>query len=254
MNHFEKFESYIPVDLLSVQSFVIATLVVFLFVTLRYFLFVLMFYYPFWLKKSVQSSFLSLHDQKVKDKQISFEIKYSILASFIFAVSGYLMGVFWQFGWSQIYLPFDQYGYWYLPVSFFIYSLVHEFYFYWTHVWMHQPRIYKYVHAIHHHSVKTSPWASFSFHPLECLIHALFLPLLVLVVPIHPTVLILYLTFMTLTAISNHLGVELLKSKFLKRHFISGTHHALHHKRFRYNFGLYYTFLDRWMGTELEDF
>ena len=106
------------------------------------------------------------------------------------------------------------------------------------------------MHAVHHFSSKTSPWASFSFHPYEALVHATFLPVLVCFVPIHPTVILFYLTFMTLTAISNHLGVELLKPKILQSIFISGTHHAFHHKDYRSNFGLYYRFMDQWMGSD----
>ncbi|NQZ17779.1 MAG: sterol desaturase family protein, partial [Bdellovibrionales bacterium] len=74
-----------------------------------------------------------------------------------------------------------------------------------------------------------------------------------LFIPIHPVVIISYLTFMTLTAISNHLGVELFKWPLLQRHFISGTHHALHHKRFNGNYGLYYCFMDRLGKTEIQE-
>jgi sterol desaturase/sphingolipid hydroxylase (fatty acid hydroxylase superfamily) len=32
--------------------------------------------------------------------------------------------------------------------------------------------------------------------------------------------------------------------------FIGATHHALHHKQFRYNYGLYFTFWDKTSKTE----
>ena len=155
-------------------------------------------------------------------------------------------------GLSQIYLSFDEYGLWYLPVSFVLYSLVHEAYFYFTHIWMHQPKYYRTVHLVHHLSVKTSPWASFSFHPWEASVHAAFLPVMVLWLPVHPTVLISYLTFMTLTAISNHLGVEVIPFKLIKDQFISGEHHGIHHKKANCNFGLYYTFIGKLFGTDSE--
>ena len=84
------------------------------------------------------------------------------------------------------------------------------------------------------------------------------LPILILIVPIHPTVFIFHLTFMTITAVSNHLGFELLpkSSRFLgfPKYFISATHHAQHHKYFNYNYGLYFSFWDRIMGTNHEKF
>lgn len=248
MNHFEKMESYIPIELFSLNGFILANLVISFFVILRYFGLVYLFYAPFWHKNSKRER---LHDQKTKPGQIGFEIKWSMISSLIFSFSGYVMGLLWQKGYTQLYLPFDEYGLWYLPVSFVVYSLIHEVYFYYTHLWMHRPKLYKRVHAVHHFSVHTSPWASFSFHPYEALVHAAFLPILVCIIPIHPVVVIAYLTFMTLTAISNHLGVEIIGSTFLKKHFISGAHHSIHHLRFHGNYGLYYCFMDRLGKTEI---
>ena len=250
LSHFEKMESYIPIDLLSLKGFAIANLVMLGFIIMRYFVMVFPFYFLFWKKRIAKSRVSYLHDQMVKNDQINSEIKWSLSSSFIFAFSGYLIGVAWQQGWSQIYLQFDEYPLWYLLLSFILYSLVHEIYFYWTHVWMHIPKIYRRIHSIHHYSVKTSPWASFSFHPYEAVVHAIFLPIFVCVIPIHPVVILLYLTFMTVTAISNHLGVELLFPKILRKYFISGTHHAVHHEKFRFNYGLYYCFMDQLMGTQ----
>jgi Delta7-sterol 5-desaturase len=36
----------------------------------------------------------------------------------------------------------------------------------------------------------------------------------------------------------------------LGRWLIGATHHSLHHKQFRYNYGLYFTFWDKWKRTE----
>src|SRR5215203_5438728 len=52
----------------------------------------------------------------------------------------------------------------------------------------------------------------------------------------------------------NHLDIEIYPKKFHK-HFagkwlIGATHHSLHHKQFKYNFGLYFTFWDKWKKTE----
>ena len=246
LEHFQLMESYIPegLDLLSLKGFVLANAVVFSFIIVRYILMVAPFYYHY--KNQIQT-------RKLKPDQIRFEIKYSVLSTIFFGLSAYVMGVCWQQGWTQIYLRYTHYPLWYLPLSFLVYSFLHEIYFYWTHLWMHRPSVYKKVHHVHHYSVNTTPWASFSFHPYECLIHAAFLPLMVLVIPIHPVVLISYLVFMTLTAISNHLGVELIAFKSVRRHFISGQHHALHHLRFNGNYGLYYCFMDRFMKTELPE-
>lgn len=247
-HHFEKIESYLPVQLWGLSEFLMAMTVILIFILIRYFSLVYLAYYFFWTKKNLPSS--ALHDQNIKSGQIAYEIKWSLISSIIFAFSGYLIGLLWQNGYTKIYLSYSEYGFWYLPLSLIIYSLVHEVYFYFTHVLMHVPSIYTRIHSVHHFSRKTSPWASFSFHPGEAIIQAAFIPLIVCLIPIHPTMLITYLLIMTVTAISNHLGTELISSKKLNRWFISGTHHSTHHEKYNFNFGLYYCFMDQLFKTD----
>ncbi|MGV3657157.1 MAG: sterol desaturase family protein, partial [Chitinophagaceae bacterium] len=94
----------------------------------------------------------------------------------------------------------------------------------------------------------------FSFHPLEGLLQAIFLPLLLLLLPMHLYVVIIQLTIMTFSSVINHLDVEVYPKNFHKNLFgkwlIGATHHSLHHKQFKYNYGLYFTFWDKWKKTE----
>lgn len=248
INHLETLNAYIPVDILSIEGAAKSFLVLCLFIIGRYFLIVgSVFLYLYKTNHKKQK----LHDLKISKEQYEHEIRWSLISTFIFAGSGVLMGILWQSDLTQIYLRFDQYPIWYLPISFILYSLTHEFYFYFTHIWMHQPRWYKAVHHVHHLSHKVSPWASFSFHPWECLVHAAFFPIMILFLPIHPVVIITYFSFMTLTAVSNHSGVEIFKSSTIKKYFISGEHHYLHHHLYQGNYGLFYTFIDKLFKTEI---
>lgn len=252
MEHFEQMSSYLPVNALTLSGFMAIVFVSLFFIVVRYFGLTYLFYKLTW-GRIVKGQLPPLHQRKMKQQQMGFEIKWSLISSGVFALSAYLLAVSWQLGWTQIYLPLNQWGWAYLPVSFLILSLIHEVYFYWTHVIMHRPTIYRAAHATHHHSIQVSPWASFCFHPYEAIVHALFLPLVVFILPLHPVVIIAYLTFMTVTAISNHLGFELLKWSIVQKHFISGTHHSVHHQKFNYNYGLYFTFMDRLFGTEYKE-
>lgn len=245
--HYQKFESYIPIDLSRFENQLIAFLIIYGFIILRYLLMVFPIYVYFWLKQ--KSSVWRLH-QGFSQKQIYIEIKYSFIASSIFASAGVLLGWLWQNSYTQIYVEFEKFGYIYLVFSFLLLSLIHEFYFYFTHRWMHHKSVFKHVHFVHHLSKNTSPWASFSFHPLEALILSLFLPIACLIMPLHPLVVIAYMIFMTLTAISNHLGVEVWKNSKILKYFISGTHHSIHHNNFNFNFGLYYCFIDKLFKTD----
>ncbi len=257
MEHFEKFKSYIPFDLLQPMNFIIATVVLILIIIFRYFLLAGAFWLGFYKSKLQSIKKRQIYDFLPDSSQQLYEIKWSMYTSIVFGLSGVVMGLMWQNNLTQIYLKFNQFGYWYLPVSFILTSLVHELYFYWTHRWLHQPKIFKLFHKVHHHSVTPSPWASFSFHPVEGVIQALALPLIVLVVPLHPLVVLIYLTAMTISAVSNHLGFEILpqnSEKFLAKWFVSGVHHTQHHRYYRYNFSLFYPFLDVLFKTEHPQF
>lgn len=251
MNHFEKFESYIPIPLMQWNGFILAMFILSGFIVFRYFLMVFSMKGLFAILLHRQKAH-SLHDGRLKAGQVSREIYWSLVSTAIFAFSGWLLGVLWETHHSQIYLRFDTYGWCYLLVSPLILALVHEVYFYWTHRTMHHPLIYKYVHKVHHESDKVTPWASFSFHPIECVVHSAFLPLMVLWLPLHPTVIIFYLSLMTVSAIVNHSGLSL-RIGLYHRYFVGGEHHQKHHRFYNGNYGLYFTFSDILFGTDLEE-
>ncbi|MBC7742017.1 MAG: sterol desaturase family protein [Bdellovibrionaceae bacterium] len=257
MEHFEKYESYIPFDLTNPRNFIIASLVLLAIVIFRYLLVAGLFWLAFYKNSSPAIKNRQIYATLPSRKNQLYEIKWSMYTSILFAVSGVLMGVMWQLGLTQLYLKFDQFGYWYLPVSLLVISIVHDFYFYWTHRWLHTPKIFKLFHSVHHNSITPSPWASFSFHPVEGLVQALALPVIILFIPAHPLALLIYLTFMTLSAVTNHLGFEILprgSEQRLGKWIISGVHHGQHHRYYRYNFGLFYTFFDHLYSTEHPNF
>lgn len=191
-------------------------------------------------------------------RQVLKELGWSALTSAIFAVAGTAMLVLWDRGYTRVYVDPREYPLWVMPLSLLAIMFVHETYYYWLHRWMHIPKVYRRIHKVHHDSVRTSSWTSFSFHPVESVLQAIVIPALVFVIPTHVFVLLTLLLIMTVSAIINHAAVEVYPRSFrrnpLLRWIIGSAHHDLHHKQFRYNFGLYFTFWDRWMKTESPDF
>jgi sterol desaturase/sphingolipid hydroxylase (fatty acid hydroxylase superfamily) len=173
-----------------------------------------------------------------------------MISSLIFAFAGAALLVLWQKGYTKIYDDIHAYPVWWLPLSLICSLLIHETYYYWLHRWMHHPKIFSQVHKLHHQSNITSPWTAFSFHPVEALFQAIFLPLLLLLFPMHLYVVIIQLTIMSISSVVNHLDIEIYPRKFIGKWLIGATHHSLHHKTFRYNFGLYFTFWDHLGKTE----
>ena len=191
-------------------------------------------------------------------KQAKTEVFRSAMTSLVFALSGVVMIILWQEEVTLLYYDWSDYPAWYHPLSFLAALFLHETYYYWLHRWMHWPKVYRIVHKWHHDSIVTSSLTSFSFHPFEALIQAAFIPLLLLVLPLHLYLLFALLLIMTLSGTINHAGVEIYPQgsaqRGMSRWIIGATHHDQHHKYFRANFGLYFTFWDRWMGTERKDF
>jgi len=234
--------------------FFIVTLVVFAVVIGRYVLIAGIFYGVFhlWYPKKWQQR--KINNRAYKKDQFRKEVFWSTITALIFAVSGAATLLLWQKGYTKVYFNAHDHPLWWLPLSLIIAMIVHETYYYWLHRWMHHPKVFKIVHKVHHDSNITSPWTAFSFHPIEGFFQAIFLPLLLMVLPMHLYVLIVQLTIMTFSSVINHLDIELYPKNFHKhflgRWLIGATHHSLHHKQFRYNYGLYFTFWDKWKRTE----
>jgi lathosterol oxidase len=245
-------------DFSNAGIFLIITLLMFLIVAGRYFLIAGLFHIWFNKLKKDKWTKRSLSKKTIDKKQFYTEVKWSLLTSVIFAVAGSLTACLWQKGYTRLYINCNEYPLWYLPVSLLISMLVHETYYYWLHRWMHRPKVFRLLHKVHHDSNTTSAWTAFSFHPLEGLLQAVILPLTVIILPMNVYVLLFQLTIMTFSSVINHLEIETYPANFY-RHFlgkwiIGATHHSLHHKQFKYNFGLYFTFWDKWKNTESHKF
>ena len=221
---------------------------------LRYLVFAGGAYLFVWVLGRKALSGKKLAHQRPPRGQISREVGWSLLTSAIFAVAGKLIFVVWGKGLTLIYMDIGRYGVAYFFSSVLLLMCLHDTYFYWTHRWMHTRLLFRWFHRVHHESESPTPFAAFSFHPLEAVVEAAILPILVFVVPTHPMALLLFLFLMTALSVINHLGYELYPgivfSGWPGKAWLSTSHHNMHHRRFGYNFGLYFTTWDKWMGTE----
>lgn len=136
--------------------------------------------------------------------------------------------------------------------------IAHDAYFYWTHRLMHRRRLFRFFHLGHHRSLRPTPLAAYAFAWPEAIVQALFLPLMAYLMPVHETALFVFLTFMVVRNVVGHAGVELYPRWFglspLTSWITTTTHHDLHHERSGANYGLYFRWWDRWMGTEHPDY
>ena len=189
------------------------------------------------------------------DPQIRRELWWSLLSAGIYGAPAGIVAWGWQHhGWTRVYTSVSDYPLWYLPVSVLLYLLAHDTWFYWTHRWMHGPKMFKVAHAVHHASRPPTAWAAMSFHPWEALTGAIVIPALVFAIPIHVGALGVVLTVMTVMGVTNHMGWELFPKGIvngpLGNWLITASHHQRHHAEYRCNYGLYFRHWDYVCGTD----
>jgi Delta7-sterol 5-desaturase len=238
-----------------IRDVVSTTLILTLAIAARYLLVVWAVYALVWGRKDGRVAGKRLNRDRPKAATIRHELKLSLLSSWIYALPAALVFELWRRGGTLVYMNVDRYGVAWLFVSGALYLVIQDTYYYWLHRMMHHRAVFRYVHAGHHRSRQPTPFASFSFDWAEAALAAWLMPALTFVIPIHPAVILVLLTVMTIAAVLNHAGSELLPAWLVEGPIggwlISATHHSVHHTHYGANFGLYFRFWDRAMGTDM---
>ena len=138
------------------------------------------------------------------------------------------------------------------PVWFFAMFLIvvvwNSGHFYFVHRWMHYPKIYPIVHALHHRNINVGPWSGISMHPLE---HLPYFSTIAIhfVLASHPIHVIFHMLIQGLSPAPSHSGYEGVW-RGDRRLLVTGDFfHQLHHRFFECNYGTYIMPWDRWFGS-----
>ena len=178
----------------------------------------------------------------------------SMLTVLIFSANGALIFAGAKAGVLRLYTDMAERGLLYAALSLIALVLAHDAWFYWTHRLLHQRWMFRWSHRTHHRSVAPTPWAAYSFAPAEAVIQSVFLTSILLVLPLHPLVIFVFLVHMIVRNVLGHAGVDLIPRAWLAgwwgRWLTTTLHHDLHHSQGRHNYGLYFTWWDRIGGTE----
>jgi len=224
-----------------------------LLMALRYFLFTGLAFSIFYV--IFKRKFISVKIQKIfpKRKDYQREIGYSFFTMFIFSLYAILVFKSPLRNFTLIYNDLRDYSVLYFFLSIPLALIIHDTYFYWMHRLMHHRKLFKYFHLVHHKSTNPSPWASYSFHPLEALAEGAIILIVVFIIPMNPIAIGLFLILMLIYNVYGHLGFEIFPNWLLKtklgKWFNTSTNHNMHHKYFKDNYGLYFRFWDELMKT-----
>lgn len=209
--------------------------------------------YLFFKSSPEKQGIFKIQDRKFQKGILRKEIRYSVLSTFVFVTVGVITHELYLRGYTGIYNEIRVYGFPYLLLSFPLAIVLHDFYFYWTHRLLHLPFFFRFVHKRHHLSHQPTCFSALSFHPVEALIQAAIVPIIVLLIPIHQLVLYVFIFYGVFVNILGHSGYEFFPLKF-KKHpagAISNTpvFHDIHHRFVNSNYGLYLNLWDKIMGT-----
>lgn len=202
--------------------------------------------------KKIQSKF-------PKNADYRREIGYSVFSILLFAIVPVAL-VF-----NPVVRPYtqlmdkpDEFGWAYFWLAFWLMFFMHDAYFYWTHRLMHEPKLFKYFHLVHHKSTNPSPWAAYAFHPLESVVEVGIYAILIFSIPLYKIHIFFFFLFQIVYNVYGHLGYELYPKGFNKtrigRWVNTAVAHNMHHHYFSGNYGLYTLIWDRWMGTLRADY
>jgi len=227
--------------------------VLFLVIFLRYVVLASIAFVIFYLILKKKTSLRKIQPGFPSGKDYLREIFYSLLTALIFAVIGFIVFVTPLSAYTHTYWDIHKYGIPYFILSIVLMILVHDAYFYWTHRLMHIGPVFRIVHRVHHLSTNPSPWAAMAFHPLESVIEGSVIVVIAFLLPAHPLAIGIFLLFMMAYNVYGHLGFELYPKGFSKsrvgKWVNTAVSHNQHHQNFKGNYGLYFLWWDRWMGT-----
>ena len=159
---------------------------------------------------------------------------------------------------TTFYRDIAHYGWAYFFFAFVLMIFVHDTYFYWMHRLIHHPKLFRAFHLVHHRSTNPSPWAAYAFHPLEAILESMIFVIFLFAIPVTGWHLFAFFVVSLVYNVYGHLGFELYPKGF-NRHWLgrwvnTSVSHNMHHHYFKGNYGLYFLFWDRMMGTLRKDY
>jgi sterol desaturase/sphingolipid hydroxylase (fatty acid hydroxylase superfamily) len=191
-------------------------------------------------------------------RQLRTEFVYSARSTAVFATLSLGPALALQAGWINGDHLARSLGWGWFWASLVLMIVAHDAYFYWVHRLAHRRGLFAWVHRRHHLSHNPSPFTAYSFDLAEAVLMGSFVPLWILLVPTQWVVVDLFVLHQIVRNTLLHAGIELMPATPDGRPrfdwLTTTTHHDLHHGRMGWNFGLYFTWWDRWMGTEHPDY
>ncbi|HEY8616178.1 sterol desaturase family protein [Phenylobacterium sp.] len=187
-------------------------------------------------------------------RQMATELFFSLRSMAIFATVGVLMAFMYRAGAYPLTHVADGWGPAWFAMSLVAGIVGLDAWFYWSHRVMHHPRWFRRFHRRHHRSHNPSPFTAYSFDVGEALVLIGFVVVWPMVFPMPSRAMQWVMLYQIVTNTLLHSGYELMPARRDGRpmldFIVTTTHHDLHHAQAGWNYAAWFTWWDRWMGTE----
>jgi sterol desaturase/sphingolipid hydroxylase (fatty acid hydroxylase superfamily) len=200
-----------------------------------------------------------LRQRKIREdippvRHLALEFQYSVRSIAIFSTVGIGITLLSRFGFYPMAERAASWGPAWFWTSLILMIVGQDAWIYWTHRWMHHPRAFRTFHRRHHRSHNPSPFTAYSFDIPEALVNVVFVLVWPLIVPTPWPVSGLFVLHQIFRNTLLHAGYELMPARADGRPWFdwltTTTHHDLHHAQAGWNFAPWFTWWDRWLGTE----
>ncbi|WP_372786982.1 sterol desaturase family protein [Phenylobacterium sp.] len=220
----------------------------------RYAIFAIAVWFTLWIVLSRVLRARKIREATPPPLQLLVEFFFSLRSVALFSTVGIGIslaqraGLYPMAGWAQ-----------HAGLAWFLASLVamivaQDAWIYWSHRWMHRPRWFRTFHRRHHRSNNPSPFTAYSFDFGEAFLMVGFVAVWPAIFPTPWGVIDLFMFHQIFRNTLLHAGYELTPARADGRPWFgwltTTTHHDLHHAQAGYNFAPWFTWWDRWLGTE----
>ena len=190
----------------------------------------------------------SLDPRPLQAGQVQREWRQSAVSVLIFGLGMIFPWGLLQLGWAR--LDPDA-GAWQIACEMAALAVWNDVHFWVNHRLLHT-RWLRRFHGAHHRSVVTTPFATYSFHPVEALLlgNVILAPMLV-----HDFSFWSLASLPVLSLVFNNIGhanYDFFPGVAYSHWFAASRRHHLHHACHAGNYGFQFTFMDRLFGTRLE--
>jgi sterol desaturase/sphingolipid hydroxylase (fatty acid hydroxylase superfamily) len=180
--------------------------------------------------------------------QIRRELILSSLSIFIFGTGLIFPWGLLQLGWAKLGAPTSSVQ---VALEIVVLLIWNEIHFYINHRLLHT-RFLRRFHLPHHRSIVTTPWSTYSFHPIEAMMLGNVVMLPMCLYDFSFTALLALPVFSIVFNNIGHSNYDFLPDAKHDRWWLNGARrHHLHHACYQGNFGFMLPFMDRLCKTEL---